>query len=70
MKTKNFRVSVNLPDNIVKSLKELAERDGITMTEVLRKAIVTEKLLRDEVDQGNKILIEGKDEKLRQLIIR
>ncbi len=70
MKNKDLRVSVNLPENIVEILKQLAARDGITMTEVIRKAIMTEKLLSDELKDGNKILIEDQSKKFRQLIFR
>ncbi|WP_035238714.1 ribbon-helix-helix protein, CopG family [Desulfobacter vibrioformis] len=70
MKNKDLRVSVNLPENIVETLKQLAARDGITMTEVIRKAIMTEKLLSDELKEGNKILIEDQSKKFRQLIFR
>ena len=66
----DFRVSVNLPESVVDALKELAKKSGITMTEVLRKAILTEKLLNDEAERGNKILIEDKDKRLRQLVLR
>ena len=70
MKNKDLRVSVNLPENIVETLKQLAVRDSITMTEVIRKAIMTEKLLSDEIKDGNKILIEDQSKKFRQLIFR
>lgn len=70
MKNKDLRVSVNLPENIVETLKQLAARDSITMTEVIRKAIMTEKLLSDEIKNGNKILIEDQSKKFRQLIFR
>ena len=66
----DYRVSVNLPNDVVDVLKELAGKNGITMTEVLRKAILTEKLLSDEAERGNKILIEDKDKRLRQIILR
>ena len=70
MKNKDLRVSVNLPENIVETLKQLAVRDSITMTEVIRKAIMTEKLLSDEIKDGHKILIEDQSKKFRQLIFR
>ena len=66
----DVRVSVNLPQAVVDVLKELAEKDGVTMTEVLRKSILTEKFLDDEATRGNKILIEDKNKRFRQLVFR
>jgi predicted DNA-binding protein len=64
-----YKTSVNLPQVSVDALKELAEKSGSSMAEVLRRAISTEKFLNDTVEKGGKILIDdGKSQK--QLLIR
>lgn len=70
MSAKDVKVTVNLPQTIVETLRELARNDGTTMTEILRKSILTEKLLTEERDRGSKILIEDKNNQFRQLIWR
>ncbi len=62
------KVSVNLPTDAIDALTELAKVRGTTMTEVLRRAIFTEKFLSDQVADGAKILLEEKNNKVKQLV--
>ena len=65
------KVSVNLPADAVDWLKEIAESDGITMTEALRRSISTQKFVKETVDKGGKLLVEDPDQKaLRQVVFR
>ncbi len=66
----DVRVSVNLPKEVVDTLRDLAKKSGVSMTEILRKSILTEKLLNDESEQGSKILIQDKEKQFRQLVLR
>lgn len=70
MADKVIKMSVNLSTDVVKVLKELAEKRGSTMTEVLRQAIGTEKLIEEVNEDGGKILIEDKRGRIRQLVFR
>ena len=66
----SVKVSVNLPEETVETLRALAKKRGITMTEALRKAIANEKFLNDAKDEGAKILIQDEKSKdIKQLII-
>jgi hypothetical protein len=49
------KLTVNLSPEIVEVLRQLAERDGTTMTEELKKAIAQRKYFLDKVDAGNEI---------------
>ena len=60
-RTKYARLSVNLPRRLLQELKEIAEEEELTLTEVLRRLIETQKFLRKEVKRGNKVLIEDKE---------
>jgi Ribbon-helix-helix protein, copG family len=70
MKNK-VKVSFNLLEEDLKVLKELSERRGSTVTEVLRRAIAIEKVLSDEVENGNNILIgDSQNVVKKQLVLR
>ncbi len=64
------KTSLNLPEQSIDTLKELAEATGVSMAEVVRRSVETEKFLRDSVQEGSKILIKDKDNSLRELIFR
>jgi hypothetical protein len=65
---KNVKISVNLPDDMVRALKEMADLRGTTVTEVLKAAIGTEAFLADQIKNGAKVLVEEKDKSLKQLV--
>ena len=65
-----IKTSLNLPEQSIDTLKELAEATGVSMAEVVRRSVETEKFLRDSVEEGSKILIKDKDNSLRELIFR
>jgi len=64
------KVTVNLGDEVVQVLKDLAERRSTTLTDVLRRAISNEQFIQNELDAGSKILIETKDKKTERVIFR
>jgi predicted transcriptional regulator len=70
MADKVIKMSVNLSADVVKALRELAEKRNTTMTEVLRQAIGTEKFLEEVTSEDGKILVEDKKGKVRQLVFR
>ena len=64
------RLTANLPTEVANVLKELAKNQKTSMTEILRRAISLEKFASDTVESGGKLLIEDKDKKLKQILIR
>ncbi len=64
------KISVNLPRPVVDALKEMAATQNTTVTEMLRKAISTEKFLLDATSRDAKILIEEKDKTMKQVVFR
>lgn len=62
------RVTVNLPDEQVEFLKKIAEREHITVTDVLRRAINSEKFFVSQKEKGKKILVEGEGQNLMEII--
>ena len=65
-----IKVSFNLPQADVSVLREIAEQRSTTVTEALRGAIATEKFLREAAARGEKILLEGEDGRVRELVVR
>jgi hypothetical protein len=51
------KISVNLSDEVLAALRDLAARDNVTMTETLRRAISTLKLLQDAQREGKSVLL-------------
>jgi predicted transcriptional regulator len=63
------KVSLNLPEEDVEVLRQLAEKRKTTLTQVLRRAIASENYFDEEVAKGAKILLE-KDDRLREVVFR
>ena len=64
-----IKTSMNLPEQSIETVRELAAKTGSSMAEVIRRAIETQKFLRETADQGSKILIKDKDDSMRELIL-
>lgn len=63
------KVSFNLPADELEYLREVADKRGINVTQALRRAIATEKLIDDVDSSDSKLLIEQGDA-TREVIIR
>ncbi len=51
------KISMNMSDETLAALRELAERYNVTMTEAARRAISVMKLLDDNQRDGNDVLL-------------
>ncbi len=64
MATQNRKkLTVNLSSEIVDVLKGLADQNGSTMTEELKKAISDRKFFSDRQAAGSRIVLERDDER-------
>lgn len=63
------KVSFNIPAQQFEDLDNLAASRGVTMTEVLRRAIASEMFLQSEADKGRNIIIEDDNGKNRKQLI-
>lgn len=61
------RLTADLPASEVDMLKQLASQQGVSVTEALRRAIATERLLHERRKAGSKVLLE-KNGNLSELI--
>ena len=59
---------ISLSADITKHLALLADSQGITQAEALRKAIATEVYIQKEINAGSKILIQKSNKEIREMI--
>ena len=60
---------VDLTDEQIKMLQELAAKRGVNANTIIQQAISTEKLIADNVDQGDDLLIK-KGDKLKRVVLK
>lgn len=63
------KISVNLSNEVIDVLREMAARDNVTMTEILRRAISTQKFLEDARDAGKAILLRDENTKETERLV-
>lgn len=66
----NKRISIGLSGDIVELLEFLAERQGISQNEAIRRAIATDYYFLKERLQGANILIQKPDRDIREVVFR
>ncbi|CAN5427794.1 hypothetical protein BH11ACT8_BH11ACT8_01860 [soil metagenome] len=70
MATKSTRMTFNLSEELVESLREMAERTGTTMTDALKRAIAVQEFLDEQQAEGKNVLLEDPENNtLRQLVL-
>ena len=62
------KVTVNLPDQTVEAIQEIARKRGTTVTEALKQVIENQRFLQEEVEGGNKVLIKNPDQSYREVL--
>lgn len=64
------KMSVNLSDDAAQTLKNLADKNGVTVTEQLRRSISTE-LWREQVEEKHgKVLVEEPGGQIREVVFQ
>lgn len=65
----SVKVTVNLPDETVDAIKNIATNRGTTVTEALRQVIESQRFLEGEMQSGNRLLIQNPtDQSVRQVV--
>ena len=67
-----IRLSVNLAGSVADALKTTAARKGLSITEGVRHAIAIWKLVSDEQEKGNRVMIvegRGDSAQYREIVI-
>jgi hypothetical protein len=63
------RATVTFSDESAAAADALTLRRGITLTELVRRAVSHEKFLDDAVQRGAKVLIQEPDGSVRELVL-
>jgi hypothetical protein len=63
------KVTVNLRPEDLETLRAIARRRKITLTEAIRRAIAMERFVEAAIADGGNLLVEQKDKRLRQLVL-
>lgn len=66
--SKVFKTSINLSEDAIEDLKQIAEKRKTSVADVIRQAIATEKFVHETTSTGGKILVENKDRKVREVL--
>jgi putative aminopeptidase FrvX len=66
---RKVRLNADLSPDVAEALKNLAEKQGVSLTEALSRAISTEAVLAEKRRKGGKVLIqEGEGGSLKELL--
>lgn len=65
---KKVRLNADLAPDVAQALQNLATRNGISLSEAVRRAISTEAYLQETRDSGGKVLIEEGGGRLKELV--
>jgi hypothetical protein len=65
----NKKVSMNLPQEMLDELADLARARGTTMTQVVKDALAVQRYLSKQVSSGGKILVQQKNNALKELVL-
>lgn len=61
------RMSVNLSNEVAETIKDLAQRNGVTVTEQIRRSVATE-VWRETVERNRgKVLVEDESGRVREV---
>jgi hypothetical protein len=63
------KISMNLLRADLEALRRWAEADGTTMTEIVRRALVTLRYLETEVRRGSQVVLQRDGERDRELVL-
>lgn len=67
---KSIRLSVNMNPETAEALKEIAEKNHISVTEAVRRAVSLAHFIEEQAREGKSIQIEDpKSKKVRELIL-
>lgn len=61
-------MSVSFSGDVARMLEYLAETQGISQVEALRKAIATDFYIRKELESGSVVLIQKSDLEIREVV--
>lgn len=65
------KISVNLSDQVLEQLRAMAAEEAVTVTEILRRSIGTQKFIEDSQREGKRIyLVDPKTNDSERVVFR
>lgn len=64
------RMTISLSDDVSKMLEYLADSQGITQNEAIRRAIASENYLKKEMESGSTLLVQKSNKEIREIVFR
>jgi hypothetical protein len=64
------KVSIDLPSDTLDAIRKIAEHRNLTMTDAIRRAVVTESYIEDEINNGGTILVKKPDGTYKEVVFR
>ena len=61
------KVTLNLPQDVLAAVEEMASHRGLSQTQVVIRAVSTEKFMFDLLQDGSKIFVEHRDGRSTEL---
>ncbi len=62
------KVTINLPEDQVEFLQNIAKMEHITFTDAVRRSINSEKFFVTQEKNGHKVLVEDSDKRIREVM--
>lgn len=62
------KVTVRLSGEAMQRVRAIAARKGITINEFMRRAVSTEAFIAEETASGGRVLIEGRDARVKEVV--
>lgn len=66
------RLSINLAPTVAEALKTTATKQGVSITEAVRRAVALWRLVSDAQDHGNRVMVvegRGDDAQYREIVL-
>jgi predicted transcriptional regulator len=70
METELQRLTLRLSGDAMEAVRKIAQKRGLTTTEVIRRAIGTELFLSEAQERGERILLEDPQHRIREVVLR
>lgn len=64
------RLTLRLSGEAMEAIRKVADKRGLTTTEVIRRAIGTELFLTEAQERGERILLEDSHRRVREVVLR
>jgi len=64
------KLTVNLPEREMATLRKIAAKRDISLTDAVRRAIAMEQYVDEVQAEGGKLIVEQRDHTMRELVLR